>query len=222
MLYAGVAAALLAQAAFSTSVPRDWQAQTSPGAAPSVSSMQWASLGETTAAAYAMSLYVQTFDAQAGRLVALRTLDAASVSAWLERAAELAPDVGYPLFLATRMYAETAPPEQARTLLDGVERAFARNPNRHWPWMAHAVYVARHRLHDMPLAQRYARVLRERASAPDVPAWARDMEFFLLTDLNEVQAARVLLGGLIASGRVTDERELALLAARVSEIEKRH
>jgi len=41
-----------------------------------------------------------------------------------------------------------------------VHRAFMADPERRWRWLAHGVIVARHRLHDDPLALRYARTFR--------------------------------------------------------------
>jgi hypothetical protein len=47
------------------------------------------------------------------------------------------------------------------------------------------------------------------------------MEPFILEDMNELEAAKVLIGGLIASGQVKDERDLRLLERRLKELEAR-
>ena len=47
------------------------------------------------------------------------------------------------------------------------------------------------------------------------------MEIFILEDLNELEAARVMIGGLLASGRITDRGELHFLNGRLEEIELR-
>ena len=41
-------------------------------------------------------------------------------------------------------------------MLEFVYREFLLDPNRRWPWLAHATVLAKHRLHDLPLALRYA------------------------------------------------------------------
>jgi hypothetical protein len=41
------------------------------------------------------------------------------------------------------------------------------------------------------------------------------MRIFMLEDLGEVQAAEVLLGGLLASGEVTDPREIHFLTEQL-------
>jgi hypothetical protein len=39
--------------------------------------------------------------------------------------------------------------------------------------------------------------------------------------MNELEAAKILIGGLIASGQVKDERDLRLLERRLKELEAR-
>ena len=102
---------------------------------------------------------------------------------------------------AARVYAET--PDPARSRLDArvrLSRSSCVDPNRRWPWLAHAALLAKHRLHDLPLARRYAAAIDRYTTAPDVPLWARQMEIFILEDMNELEAARIMLGGLLESG----------------------
>jgi hypothetical protein len=47
------------------------------------------------------------------------------------------------------------------------------------------------------------------------------MEIFIREDLNELETARVMIGGLLASGKVTDRAELIFLNGRLHEIEER-
>jgi hypothetical protein len=212
---------LCAQAAWSWLMPRDWHAESSPGAPPSESALRVAALGEAAAAGYALTLYVQSFDMQAGQTLAIRSLALADIGAWLDRSLDLNPDSGYPLLLASRIYAEAARPDDARAMLRWVQRRFVQAPLTRWPWMAHGLYVARHVIHDDALALEMARTLREYGNHPSVPSWARQAEIFLLTDLDQLQAARVLLGGLLDSGRLTDQAEQAFLARQLVELDRR-
>ena len=77
------------------------------------------------------------------------------------------------------------------------------------------------RLHDMNLALKYAAALREYTTAKDVPPWATTMEIFIREDMNELETARVMIGGLLASGKITDRGELRFLDGRLREIEQR-
>jgi hypothetical protein len=73
--------------------------------------------------------------------------------------------------------------------------------------------MAKHRLHDMPLALAYADAIARRAT--QAPNWARQMRIFVLEDMGEIEAAKVLLGGLLASGEITDPREVQFLMERL-------
>jgi hypothetical protein len=103
-------------------------------------------------------------------------------------------------------------------MLDFVYREFLQDPNRRWPWLAHAAIMAKHRVKDMALALRYAEALAEYATGPDVPHWATQMRIFIYEDMGEYETARVLLGGLLDSGVVRDEHELHLLIERLNHL----
>ena len=76
--------------------------------------------------------------------------------------------------------------------------------------------MAKHRLNDPALALEYARAISEHS--PGAPAWARQMHIFVLEDMGELEAARILLGGLLTSGTVTDEHERLLLLESLERI----
>jgi hypothetical protein len=178
---------------------------------PSVHALRLASFAEPEAAARLLALYVQSFDAGTGN----------SLVAWLRGILELDPRGQYPLFLAARVYAENPDPVRARLALDFVYQQFFADPNRRWPWLAHAALTAKHRLADLPLARRYASAVQRHATASDVPLWAKQMEVFILEDMNELDAARIMLGGMLESGMVHDPAELRFLRQRLQELEAR-
>lgn len=162
-------------------------------------------------------LWLQSFDNQPGISIPFAALDYARLIRWLEVIVDIDPLAQYPLLAASRIYAEVPDPARAAAMLDFVERAFLDDPNRRWPWLAHAVYVAKHRLHDPERALRYATALAEHAT--EAPEWARQMRIFVLEDMGEIEAAKVLLGGLLDSGRVTDPHELWFLSRRLADLE---
>jgi hypothetical protein len=219
-LYCVLALLIGAQVLFSTLHPRDWREQWSPGALPPVEVLRVLSAGENYAVASALTLRLQTFDAQAGKALSIRKLDMDHVINWLAKISTLAPDFSYPLFLASRIYASTAHTKDTENLLDWVETRYPNAPAEHWPWLAYGVHLAKHKLEDRRLARHYAGTLRTYGQFLDVPQWALDLEVFLLKDLNELEAAQLLLGQLIASGSVdTDPRALAVMVADLEEIE---
>lgn len=188
---------------------------------PSTRVLRLAALGEPIAAAKLAMLYIQAFDYQAGSRIPYRKLDYDALIGWLGRILDLDPAGQYPLWSAARLYAEVPDPDRQRKMLDFIYREYLADPNRRWPWLAHATVVAKHRLKDLPLARRYAKALQQNTTDPNAPLWVRQMEPFILADMGELEQARILIGGLIASGQVKDRRDAELLKHRLKEIEER-
>jgi hypothetical protein len=188
-------------------------------APPEVAVLRVAALGEPVALARALMLWLQAFDNQPGISIPFRELDYARVQGWLERILALDPQGQYPLLAASRLYGEVPVPEKQRAMLDFVYEQFLADPDRRWPWLAHAAIVAKHRMQDLPLALKYARAITERATGPSVPPWARDMTVLVLEEMGELDAARVLIGGLLESGRLKDPHEARFLDAKLKELE---
>lgn len=188
---------------------------------PSLAALQLASLGEPVALAKLLMLRLQAFDTQAGVSLPFRRLDYGAVEAWLAAILRLDPQGQYPLLAAARLYAEVNDEPKQRRMLDFIHREFLLDPNRRWPWLAHAALLAKHRLHDLPLARKYAEAIRLHATGPEVPHWASQMEIFILEDMNELESARILLGGLLQSGKLTDPHEIRFLSERLDEMAKK-
>ncbi len=183
---------------------------------PPLAVLRVAALGEPIALGYAGALRLQAFDNQPGISIPYAQLDYARIERWLAALLALDPAAQYPLVMASHLYAQVwGRPDKQRSMSEFVYRAFLADPDRRWPWLAHVAIMARHRLHDLPLAIRYADAIRDRATGPGVPSWARQMHIFLREDAGEVEAAKALLGGLLASGTVTDPHEIAFLTERL-------
>ena len=182
-------------------------------APPSAPALRLASFDEPAAAARLSMLYVQGFD--------VRELDYDRLAGWLKTALELDPRSSYPLFAAARVYAEVPDERRSRMMLELVHEEFLRDPNRRWAPLAHAALLAKHRLKDLALARRYATAIDRHTTAPDVPLWAKQMQIFILEDMNELEAARIMLGGLLERGEIEDPNELRFLRERLRELEAR-
>ncbi len=189
--------------------------------APSIAALRLASFGDPVALGKTLMLYLQAFDYQSGSKVPYRDLDYARLEAWLARILELDPRGQYPLLAASRLYAEVPVEAKQRSMIEFVYRQFLLDPDRRWPWLAHATAIAKHRLHDLPLALRYARAIQRYAVADNVPLWAKQMEIFILEDMNELETARLIIGGYLQSGTVKDPAELRFLDERLRQLEAR-
>ena len=197
-----------------------------PGAAdlppaPSPAALRLASLDEPQAAARLAMLYLQAFDLGGANSLPYRNLDYARLVGWLRSILQLDPRSAYPLFSAARIYADVPDAARTRLMLEFIYDEFLKDPDRRWPWLAHATLVAKHRLHDLALARRYAAAIDRLAGKAGLPLWARHMEFFILEDMNELEAAKIMLGGLLETGAIKDPNEARFLQRRLEELEAR-
>ena len=188
---------------------------------PPVQALRLASFGEPEASARLLMLYLQAFDLGGGNALPYKNLDYRRLTGWLRAILELDPRSGYPLFLAARVYAEVPDEARARIALEFVYQEFFKDPNRRWPWLAHAALLAKHRLGDLALAHRYAAAIDHYTTAQDIPLWAKQMEIFILEDMNELEAAKIMIGGLLAKGAIRDPAEVRFLKERLDELEAR-
>lgn len=189
--------------------------------APSVQALRLAGAGEHAAFARLAMVWLQAFDSRGDNTIRYQQLDYVRLVGWLRAILGVDPRSEYPLFAAARVYAENPDPAKMRRIFDFIFEEFDADPNRRWPALAHAALLAKHRLQDLPLALRYASAIQRRATDDAVPLWARQMEVFILEDMNELEAAKVMLGGLLATGRIRDPEERRFLQGRLEEIERR-
>jgi hypothetical protein len=163
-------------------------------------------------------LWLQAFDNQPGLSIPFRNLDYARVIEWLELIVAVDPRAQYPLLAATRLYGSVNEPSRQRQMLEWVAKQFEADPLNRWQWMGHGAIVAMHDLKDHELALRFAKRLRYFGEdRPDVvPAWARQLEIVVLEKLGREDAAKILIGGLLESGKITDSAELLFLTERLS------
>jgi hypothetical protein len=188
---------------------------------PSPQLLQAISFGEPEFAARAAMLYLQGYDLSGDNPLSFARLDYRRLTGWLDAILQTDPRSAYPLFTAARVYTEVAEADKCRAMLDFLWQAFEPEPERRWRWLAHAALVAKHRLNDLPRALAYARAIERHARDADAPLWARQMQAFVLEDLNELEAAKIVLGGLVAAGHALDPKERRFLEARLAALEQR-
>lgn len=216
-----LAAGLAAQIAWHGSRPPPTATASDLPAPPSIDALRLSALGDPIVLAKLLMLWLQAHDNQPGVSIPFRNLDYARVAAWLDRILSLDPRGQYPLLAASRVYASVEDDERKRFILDFVYRKFFEDPDRRWPWLAHAAIVAKHRFQDLPLALEYAQAVSDYATGPDVPNWARDMPVVILEEMGELEAATVMAGYLLESGRVTAEHEKRFLMEKLEELARR-
>ncbi len=213
-------AAFCAQLALKGLEPKPTARAADLPAAPSIYALRLLAVGEPIALAQLLSLNLQAFDTQPGISLPFQSLDYARIEGWLNCILELDPPGQYPMLMGSQVYSQVPDMARQRRILEWVHQRFQEDPDRRWRWMAHAAIMAKHRLHDLPLALRYAESLSRLAKGPLVPGWAKQMHIFILEDMGEVETAKVLLGGLLASGSITDPHEAHFLTERLNALQK--
>ncbi|MFK8067334.1 MAG: hypothetical protein AB8D52_03735 [Gammaproteobacteria bacterium] len=179
------------------------------------------SFGDPVALSKLTMLWLQAHDNQPGISIPFKNLDYVILTQWLKRILDLDPLGQYPLLSAARVFSQVPDMERKRQVLKFVEQEFHKDPNRRWQWLAHAAFVAKHHLKNQKLALKFAESLAEKATGDNVPGWAKQMQIFLLEDMGEIESAKILLGGLLESGQVTDQNEQAFLYQRLRELEEK-
>jgi len=187
---------------------------------PSQIESQLFGLGDSIAISKIFMLWLQAFDNQPGVSVPFKNLDYGRVINWLERILALDPKGQYPLLAAGRIYGEVTDEGKKRQMLAFIYEQFPKDPNRRWPSMTHAIYIAKHRIKDYPLALRFAHAVAQQVTANNVPSWVKQMEIYVLEDMGEIESAKILIGGLLESGAITDAHELQFLQDRLDRLER--
>ena len=213
--------ALAAQISIRTAIPLPVPKAADLPRPPGSGTLAIASFGDPIPLAKLLMLYLQAFDYQSGDRTPFQALDYEKLQAWLSQILRLDPKGQYPLMAASRLYADVPNEAKKRQMLEFVYQEFFKDPDRRWQWLAHAAAVAKHGLQDLPLARRYAAAIQQHATGEDVPLWARQMEIFILEDMNELETARIMIGGYIEKGLIKHPGELWTMEKRLKEIEAR-
>lgn len=146
----------------------------------------------------ASGMWLQNAGSEGGAATPLRKLDYDHLAQWFDLLLAMDARGEYVPVLAGFVFGQTPDPEQARKVARFLRLVALANPERQWRWLAHAIYLARHRVRDVPFALGMA---RELAALPgsDLPIWTRQMAAFILADTGEKEAARDILEALMAS-----------------------
>jgi hypothetical protein len=185
---------------------------------PPPAALRAVALGEPIALAQVLTLYLQAFDNQPGISIPFLELDYGRVAGWLGTILAIDPVGQYPLLMASQIYAQVPDPARQRAMCQFVRSEFDLDPDRRWRWLAHCAVMAKHRLRDARLALAYADAITKQARGAS--NWARQMRIFILEDLGELEAATVLLGGLLASGEVSEPKEIFFLTQRLEQLKR--
>lgn len=201
VLIAALAAQLVLAWRQSTQLP-DWEIL---GPAPSQALVRAVSFGDNQAAYYMLGLYLQHAQDPARFATPLTEYNYDRVIAWLELMDRLDPKAHFAPYIGAYLFGASPDPEQVRQIVGYLRESFRTAPTERWFFMAHAVFLARHRVKDLELAIAVADELAE-SPAEGIPLWARQLRAFVLAQLGETEAAIAVTREVLRSAGPDDLR----------------
>ena len=95
---------------------------------------------------------------------------------------------------AAYYFGATNDPKKIKVIVDYLSIVGQDEDGDKWRWLAHAVFLARYKMHDVDLALELAyKLAKMRPIGDTLPMWARHMPALVLTAMDETQAAKALL-----------------------------
>jgi hypothetical protein len=185
-----------------------------------VSTYRALAMGSEQLLGYLMALRLQLHDTQVGKHFLYSQIDYPLLIDWLDHISDISAGTEYPMLLASRVYTATSNRQQLRLLLEFIERRFDDNPQLHWRRLVEASVIAKHRLADLELALRLAQKLARQSNWVVMPQWARDFEFLLLAEMNELETAIAIIQAMLATGSIKDPDELRFLQQKLSDFQQ--
>jgi hypothetical protein len=170
---------------------------------------------------YALGLlWLQQYDRNNGQSLSYHTLNYHTLAQWLSLFTQLSPESEYPFVLAVRNYGAVFNTDKQNIMFDWVESQFPKAPLARWRWLAESIVQIKHHHKDHQRALKKANLLYEHTHSLDIPYWAKDLKIILMADLNEREALKIFIAGLIESGVIKDENERAFLIQRFEALDQ--
>ncbi len=168
---------------------------------PSVQTASLMALGDRQLAYRSGALTLQTLGDGGGRVVPLKDYDYAKLGAWFAVLDALDPAADHVPMIAAYYFGATHVPGDIAQIVKYLGRVGDSPVGQKWRWLAHAAYLARHRMDNLDLALDFAyRLARiQPIDGKPLPIWARQMPAFLLTAQGDRQAAQALIEGMLSS-----------------------
>lgn len=155
--------------------------------------------GDSALAYRVWALALQNFGNAGGDYMPLKDYDYRYVAEWLNRLDALDPKSNFAPFLAAYYFGATQlPQEQLPGIITYLEKVGSRPEGEKWRFLAHAVFLARHKMQDMPEAVRLAQKLAA-TYRPGMPAWTKQMHVLLTNEIGDKEAAYILMKSILAT-----------------------
>lgn len=155
-------------------------------------------LGDEALAYRAWALVLQNLGNSGGDYRPLKDYNYAALGEWFARLDELDPASDFVPFLAAYYFGASDDSRNLKPVVSYLEKVGSRPEGEKWRFLAHAVYLARHKLHDVNEALRLSGKLAA-LYRPGMPAWTLQTKAMLTAETGDKEAAYMLLKSMLAT-----------------------
>jgi hypothetical protein len=175
------------------------------------------SLGDEQFSYRFLGMMLQSFGNTSGRFEVFEDYDYSALYDWFLLLDNIDSRPEYLPYLATYYFGSSSIDEQIKVITKFLELVGSRSGRKKWKWLTQAVYLARYRLKDLEHAQYLARKLSNH-SDPDVGAWARNLNSYIMAEMGDKEAAiNLTLMLLKNNAHEMSRQEISLLTGHVCE-----
>jgi hypothetical protein len=169
---------------------------------PSVTGMTFSFLGDKIMAYRSGAIALQSFGNSSGQVQALKDYNYDHLAGWFALEDQMDSKSNYVPFLAAYYFGATQNTEQLHPVIEYLRRVGKNPEGEKWRYLGQAVYLARHRLNDMPLALDLAKELAA-TYRPGMPAWPLQMQAIISSDMGDKDTAYALSLEILRSSAET-------------------
>lgn len=177
---------------------------------PSVSGAEAMTLGDKEFSFRFLAIALQNFGDMGINKTPLKDYNYKELGRWFFLLNSLDPISDHIPMLAAHYFGGSSVPEHAAEVVKYLGEVGQIPILEKWRWLAHAAYLAQHKMGDIDLALKYAYRLQKMNDEYDLrmPQWARQMPVFILNNRGEKEASRKLMENFLVSEQNIDPAEI--------------
>jgi hypothetical protein len=168
------------------------------------------SLGDAEFSYRFLAITLQSLGDVGRDVTPLKNYDYGRLGKWFFLLHSLDPASDHVPMIAAYYFGATRVPRDAAVIVDYLGAIGQIPVGEKWRWLAHAAYLAQHRLNNTDLALKFAYklVTMNRDEGVEMPQWARQMPAFILKNHGDKQAAKKLMMNMLMSDRTARPEEV--------------
>lgn len=174
-------------------------------------------LGDSELSYRFLALILQNLGNTGRDTVPLKSYDYEKLGKWFFLLHELDPASDHVPMIAAYYFGGTRIPKDVAVVVDYLGVVGQIPVGEKWRWLAHAAYLARHRMHDLSLALKLAYKLARMPGKDEFPQWARQMPAFILKEQGENEAARQMMENMLVTEKNVHPAEINFMKAYLIE-----